>query len=762
MFEFFFKYPPLMYQEGAVTFLSPWSWWVLGGGFGVFALIAFLSYLSARGRSNTVDRWFLGGLRTAILLVMFGILMQPALVLTSVVPQRNFLAIVVDDSRSMSITDDDGTTRGQKLMDVLGADSEIMAALRERFTLRFFRFSSETGRIDGLEQVGFGGNRTGLANALTQVHEELEGVPLSGLVVVSDGGDNSDASMTDALLPLQAATVPVYTVGVGDETLREDVQISRADVPERALVGTSMIVDVVVDARGYAGRTVDLVVEDFGRIVTTESIELPGDGQPRVTPVQMTLDEPGVRELTFRIAPMPGERITQNNERHAVIDLSDRPEKILYFEGEPRFEVGFLRRAVADDENLQLVVLQRTAEDKFLRLNVDDGLELVTGFPSTREELFQYRALILGSVEASFFTRDQLDMLADFVSTRGGSLLMVGGRRAFGEGGYAGTPLEEVLPVQITDAAPGSTTTSRLVFLKATPTPAGLNHATTRLAGDLEASLERWESLPPVSTTNVVTSLKPGATALLMGQVVEGAGGNEDRVVLAHQRYGRGSALALPVQDTWLWQMDQSVPLEDRSHETFWRQLLRSLVSATPDPVEARVDPVSVEAGETATVRARVTDGTYVAVNGATVRATISAPSGATRELPLEWSVTEDGEYTGTFEPVEAGIHEIDVTAQQDTSVLGTARTTARVAPGQGEYFDPHQRRPLLERIATSTGGRYYPVAEAANLVDDIQYTGGGVTVTEERDLWDMPFLFLLLFGLIATEWGVRKRKGLA
>src|SRR6185312_12713457 len=123
-------------------------------------------------------------------------------------------------------------------------------------------------------------------------------------------------------------------------------------------------------------------------------------------------------------------------------------------EGEPRFEMKFIRRAIGDDPNLAVTILQRTAEDKYLRLDVSNAEEVVGGFPKTREELFAYRAVILGSIEAAAFSPDQLRMLADFVSKRGGGLLMLGGRRSFAEGGWGGTPLAEALPVVI---EPGTT-----------------------------------------------------------------------------------------------------------------------------------------------------------------------------------------------------------------------------------------------------------------------------------------------------------------
>lgn len=762
LFEFLFKYRPTLYQEGEFSFLSPWPAGTVAVVAALLAVPAVLTYLRARGRSSAADRWVLGVLRGTSLLVLFFIVMQPGLILTSVVPQRNFLAVLVDDSRSMTIDDMDGSSRADKAARLLDPEGDLIARLDEGYALRHFRFSSRPGRVDGVDALGFNGSRTRIGDALAYAQGELQGVPLSGIVVVSDGGDNSGEAVGEALLPLRAASVPVFAVGLGDEEMDADVQVSRADVPERALAGTSMVVNVLVEATGYAGRTVPIVVEDMGTIVTTEEVTLPRDGQPLVAPVAITLEAAGARELTFRIAGQPDERVLENNELRAIVQVRDRTEKILYFEGEPRHEVAFLLRAVGDDENLQVVLLQRTAENKFFRRNLDDPLELVEGFPTTREDLYRYPALILGSIEASFFTHDQLDMIADFVSKRGGTLLMLGGRRAFTEGGYQGTPLEDVLPVMLGEPA-GTTPTERLAFIKVAPTPAGANHPATRIDGSAEESAARWDSLPPVSTTNVLTGLKPGATELLKGTVVQGGDGEgDDRIVMAFQRYGKGLSMVLAVQDTWLWQMDHTVPLDDQSHETFWRQLLRWLVADTPDPVEAAPARESVEAGETVTLEATVLDEGFVEVNGARVTARITTPAGEARELPMEWSVTEDGRYTVPFTPGMEGIYEVAVDAGRDTVAFGTAETGVRVAPGTGEFRDPHQRRGLMERIAEETGGRYYTLETASRLPEDLRYTGGGITVTEEHDLWDMPLLLLLLAGLLGTEWGYRRKKGLA
>jgi hypothetical protein len=185
---------------------------------------------------------------------------------------------------------------------------------------------------------------------------------------------------------------------------------------------------------------VPLSVEDDGRIVSTQDVTMPSDGEAATVKVRFTAGEAGARLFRFKVPVQSGEQVTQNNARDALIQVNDRAEKVLYYEGEPRWDYKFIRRAVEDDKNLQLVSMDRTAENKYYRQGVTDRDELIGGFPKTREELFGYRAIILGSVEAASFTPEQLRIIADFVNKRGGSLLMLGaaGRLPKAAGAYAG------------------------------------------------------------------------------------------------------------------------------------------------------------------------------------------------------------------------------------------------------------------------------------------------------------------------------------
>ncbi len=758
LFEFFFKYRPLIFEEGRLVFAAP-TLVVLAVVVAVAATVATLwTYSRAGGRANVHERALLAGLRVAALSLLLFCLFRPTLMLSAVVPQQNYVGVLIDDSRSMRIADGSNSPRSAFVQEALAPENgPLLRALGEKFQLRFFRFGSSAERIADVSQLAFDDGRTQIAPALDRAREELGPVPLAGLVLITDGSDNAHEAVTESLLALKAAQVPVYTVGVGRERFERDIELSRVATPRTVLKGSSLVVDLMVAQSGYAGKKVTLFVEDAGRVVGSQEVELPRGDEPTAVRVHFTAETAGPREFRFRIPTQPGELVLENNEQEALIMVRDGVEKILYFEGEPRFEVKFMRRAVEDDKNLQLVVLQRTAENKYMRFAVDSAEELLSGFPKTRDELFRYRGLILGSVEASHFTHEQLRMIADFVSERGGGLLMLGGRRSFAEGGWAGTPVADVLPVELEPAYANDTTF--FAQLKVEPTRAGLAHAMMQIAETEDASARRWKSLPELSTFNRVGKLKPGATALLMGS---GDGVRGSQPVLAHQRFGRGQALVLVVQDSWIWQMHADIPLEDMTHETLWRQLLRWLVTGVPGQVSVAMPADRVAPGEAVRLTAEVNDGGYLKVNNSRVVARVTSPSGAVSELPMEWTVDRDGEYRTGFTAAEPGLYEIAVEATSGGKTTTAETTFLAAEESRAEYFGAQLRAPLLERVAEETGGRFYTPANVASLPEDLSITGKGATVIEELELWDMPVNLLLLVLLVGAEWAVRKRRGLA
>jgi hypothetical protein len=769
-FEFLFKYRRSVFDAGDVAIGTR-------SGAGLVMLVAALALLVSiwsYARPATRARLGRGGLMfvavcrgLAILLATLSLL-EPILRVMTVSPQQTFVGVVLDDSRSLTIMDEKGRARSEFMQRLLDPAGDLRQALEAKFKLRFFRFSEQAERIQG-GGLGFGGVRTDLAIALKRATEELADVPVSGLIIASDGADNVAGPLSETLLDLRTRQVPVFAVGLGLEDFDRDVEITRVEAPASALQGSTVVASVAVKARGAGKGPVRLTVEDSGRLLASEEAEVSAADSSTVR-VAIRADEPGPRLLRFKASAVPGEQVAENNHFDVAIDVLGRREKILYFEGGARFEAKFLRRAVQDDKNLQVVTLERTSDNKFLRLDVDSGEELAAGFPKSREELFGYRGLILGGVEASFFTVDQLRMISDFVSERGGGLLMIGSDKTFAEGGYAGTVVADTLPV-VLDAPeatrsgpsrPGDRPEGLFQSLKVTVTPLGAAQPVTQLAATSSESETRFRGLPLLSSVNGVTRVKPGALTLLSGEPEDGDGAeNASRVVLAFQRYGRGRAFAFPVIDSWRWQMHADVAVDDMAHETFWRQMLRQLVSGAGGPVSVALSSALSTPGTPVTIRADVSDETFIRVNDAVVVATVQGPDGLSRDVNLHWSVDKDGEYVGEFRPDERGVHQVRTTARRAGKTLGEDTTHVRVEDSQMEFRGAEMKAERLKRIATETRGRFYTSDTVTHLPDDLTYSPATASVVEERELWDMPFLFLGILFCLSTEWVYRKYRGL-
>jgi uncharacterized membrane protein len=754
--EFLFKYPTRVFTRGDFVWLPVLPAWLLVLVAAAGLAVVVLMYHRVTSVSFR-DRVILGSLRALAILLVVACLFRPTMVLSSAVPQRNLLAVMLDDSRSMRLADVADASRLVAEQKLMADSSDIVRRLSARFALRFFRFGADAHSASGTTGLTGAGTRTDLATALNSTRDELAGLPLSGVIVVTDGADNGGSDISAALLALRARRVPVYTIGIGQERFTRDIAVERVAAPPTVLTGASTIVEAVISLRGVRGEKTTLTVEANGRIVATQETTLPDRGDVARVRLRIPPLEPGTYRMAVKAKPLDRETLIENNEFHTVLEVRGGPVRILYVDGEPRPEFAFLRRAVAGDTALQVVGLMRSAEKKFLRLGVRDSLELVTGFPTTREELFQYRGIILGSIDASFFSGEQMRMLNEFVNQRGGGLLALGGRASLAEGDFAGTPVADVLPVALD--RPKNDTGSAPAVLKIRPTAAGLTHAALQLRDNEAASAARWDSLPPLTSVNRLGAPRSGATVLLTGRAVDS---KTDVPVLAFQRYGRGVSAMLAVQDSWLWRMDTSIPVEDMTHATFWRQLLRWLVESVPDQVDVVAVPARVGPGESVTLRAHVNDSAFADVNNALVSAHVTSPTGQISDVPLEWTLREDGSYAGKFVAQEAGVYSVVAEARRGRDTTRSV-PSALLADDQGADVEQAElRSSLLRRVAQETGGKYYPLAEARRLPDDVVFTDAGVTVRDAKDLWDMPIVFLLLALFLGAEWTYRRWRGLA
>ena len=745
-FEFFFKYQPIVYEKGKLAFQllgSPY-WFLLVMAIACAGAVYFYRNVSSEKWSAS-----LVVLRAITFIILGFMFLRPVLNVSTVLPQETYLAVVIDNSESMNIRDSGEKTRAEDLMAQLQT-TDFINKLSEKFKVRIYRYDGEAERIDRPDRLTFTGKRTRLESATDLLRQELGTVPLSGVVLIGDGADNASQQFNESLARLESRPIPFYTVGVGGEITR-DAEITKISPPREMLKESTAIVDVSFRSHGFSGRRASLSIRENGTLLKTEEVILPPDGEIGEKSVDLPVKNEGNRLFSFSIQ-VNDDRIVENNTLDSLITVKNDHPQILYIEGEPRWEYKFLRRAVQDDPNLNLVTLLRSSQNKFYRQGIENEQMLAEGFPKTKEELYRYKGLIFGSIESTFFTQEQLNMVVDYVSNRGGGYLMTGGKNSFAGGKYQNSPIADILPVQM-----GQDTTPVLERLKLLVTEYGKTSNLMRLSPDASANVKQWSDLPPLSDFNKTLDAKVGGIVLARGQL---EGGSESPILLAYQRYGRGRVMAFTSGSSWRWQMEMDHA--DMTYELFWKQVLRWLVSSSPDPVTVTSDKDTYLPGEAVNILAEVADKSFNRMNNARVLATLTDPEGNTETIPLDWSGSQDGAYQAQLNAGAEGVYTVEVQATQGEQDLGSYRAAFQVHDRPVEFSNASLNESGLQSIADQTSGRYYPLSDLARIVDDAQYADGESSFIEEKELWDVPILFMLLCASFGAEWFWRKRRGLA
>ena len=729
----------------------------------VAAFIYFI-YLRPRIRLSKQTTATLIGLRVALLTLMVVLLLRPVVVVSSVIPRSSYVAMLVDDSVSMKLRDVPGgasrlDTVKQALFNNTPGQESFLNRLDRKFKTSLYGFSGGLARLkDGNDLFGEG-RTSDLAGALDETIKRSSGMPLSAVVLATDGASNVPRDMAAVLRELRARDIPVFTVGVGNTARPMDAELTRVNMPRRVLVGSRLNIETIVGLSGYGATKVLLNVREDGRAIKTEEANLRGNDTQAVN-LEITPTTPGIHRYTVEVTPLDGELTVENNKQDSLVEVIEGPLRILHVEGEPRWELGKIRESIQPNEkNVTVVSLQRTGENKFYRQGVGTQTELATGFPKTEEELFSYQGLILGSVESGFFTADELRSIEAFVARRGGGLLALGGRLAFDGGKYKGTAIDDLLPVSLTGEAVDDANSFTAVY-KPVLTAAGQTHPITRLNEDRAANQKAWNEMPPISVSEVLTNIKPGASVLLEARRVQGSG-TLVAPLLVQQRYGRGQTLALTAADTWRWRM--KMDSKNNAHETFWRQMLRYLVSGTPQQIEIGTEKEVYALDDTISIVADIRDKKFNAVGDAHAIARVTKPSGLVVDVPLKFTTLNSvNTYAGEFKADELGQHRIELIGNSATLGQLSATSNMLVSDLNREYYSAAQNSDLLKRIAAETGGKYYTTAEAQSLLDDLIYRQSPYSERVTKDLWDMPINFMLIVGLLSAEWFLRKREGLA
>jgi uncharacterized membrane protein len=653
-------------------------------------------------------------LQTMMVALLLMMLWQPALSVAELKPQQNIVAVVIDDSKSMALSEDGGTRRDQAVRTL---DSGLLKALGARFQIRLYRLGANVDRIAKLDQLTASSPATHVGEGLKQVVAEAASLPIGAVVLLSDGADNSGGIDLETINEIRRRRIPIHTIGFGREQFARDVELTDVQLPARALADSRLAAEVTFHQRGYAGQQARLTLRESGKVLATKQVALKPDGVQQTETLAFNAGVAGAKNIEVALDAFSSEENQNNNKVTRLVNVDAGKRRILYMEGEPRWEFKFIRRAIEDDRTLDLTTILRTTQNKIYVQSNSDKKQLEEGFPSKVEDLFQFQGLIIGSVEANYFTPTQQELIKQFVDRRGGGLLFLGGRFSLADGGYEKPPFVDLLPVIL-------------------------------------PNVDRWKKLPYLMNYQEPGIPKPGAVVL-----AEMSPSTHGRYpLLVTENYGRGRTALFATAGSWRWQMLQ--PVEDKTHEMFWTQLLRWLVTDTPTRVVASTPkPVLSDDGHLK-LRAEVRDTTYLPATDAQVEAHFLGPVGASGQAVLQPDPLEPGVYTADWTAEKPGSYLTELIARRGNEETGRDVITFRREDGVAENFHAEQNKELLEKLSQQTGGHYYAPADAHKLAEEINYSDAGITVRETKDLWNMPIVFLMLLLLMAAEWVLRRKWG--
>jgi uncharacterized membrane protein len=753
-----------------------------------------------------------GCLRPLGVLVLLLCLMEPLWIGRRATSGANLLVVLADNSSSMNVRDQGMTqSRGEILRAALRVDQggdNWLGTLADNFQVRQYIFDSQLRRTADFSELVFDGKASTIGATLRTIAQRYRGRPLAGVLLMTDGiaTDMAEPTVGGSDAP------PVYPVIIGGSRPLKDISLTNVSVSQTSFEDAPVTIQADVEACGYAGKTVVVdLIENSGHAVERQTCKISKSDEKQMVRFRLRPDKTGVlfyHLYVTEISRDPALRETKdasseatlaNNKRALVVDRGKGPYRILYVTGRPNWEYKFLRRAIGEDEQVQLVGLLRVArrEPKYdwrghvgeqsnplyrgfdnrgqeqteqydqpvlVRLNTRDEAELRDGFPKTTEELFGYHAIILDDIEAEFFSHDQMELLRRFVAERGGGFLMLGGKESFQQGKFDRTPIGRILPVYLDQLSqpegPRFAGTQTITQVHLNLTREGWLQPWARLRDNEQDEQQRLLEMPAFRVFNRVRAIKPGAS------IVATVGNEPDRhfPALVVQRYGNGRAAALTVGDLWRW--GQKAPQMRDDMNKFWRQTLRWLVADVPDMISLQAVHKHDRVNQPVVLQVRVRDKNFEPMDNVSIAIEVHNPQDQKLQLTAEPVPSSPGLFEATYIPRSNGCYFARaVVSDADGLKLGGAETGWAVDLEAREFASVRTNRQLLERIARQTGGQVIELDALGNFVRSLSTREAPITETWIKPLWDLPgilpaiFLFILM--CFVGEWALRRWKGM-
>lgn len=731
----------------------------------------------SRARKTT-----LAGLRIAFLGLILALLLRPVLSFTVEGNVRRALVVLMDSSASMQIKDVRMDEGDRKRLAIINAPEQsprievvrsalknqklnLLPRLDREFDLSAFTFGRglvevSTRRMGTNDQQPTANDFTwvdrlsatnpvtAIGDAVREVLNRKRGQPVAGVVLVTDGANNTGAMPLEAAGLMRQEGLPLYVYGVGI-TRPRDVIVGGMFAPEITFSKDEVPITVRVRSQGLKGESGELILKLGNQTVATKSIAFEEDGE-QVIPLNFMPQTPGEFDLEASIEPRSDETVKDNNARAQRLKVIDAKIKILLVDQSPRWEFKYLQAMLLRDRRVELKCLLVEGDPGISR---DPAAPYLAQFPARKDDLFQYDLIIFGDVDPKAISSTQLENINELVSRFGGALVAIAGKR-FMPQAYKSTVLEKLLPVEFDRAgleSPLDSLADKPIKLELTP--AGRASAMLRLSDNDQENAALWKQLPPLYWVAKVARPKPAAEVLLADPDPARESRFGKMPVIALQQYGLGQVMFVGTDNTWRWRKN----VGDIYYTTLWGQIsqrvsIQRLLGGSKR-TQLTADRQNYLTGDRISVYARLYSVGFDPVQESSINAIYAAKTanGPQQQVVLRPVPEQPGLYRTEFIAGTPGNYEFYV--EQDPAT----RLDFTVTEPKFEFGETAMNEPLLRELADMTGGVFFREEDLQKLPDTISQRTEKVRSPLEVELWSSPFYFLLLLSVVTAEWVLRK-----
>jgi hypothetical protein len=709
-------------------------------------------YVRRELAARTPRRLALAGLRTLLVLALAFILLNPIVVAGREAPKGKapFL-VLLDTSRSMCTPDVEGGARWAAAKRLTVENRALLADLTAKYDLRFFGFADrpEAASPSALANLTKpNGDRTNLGSALIGAVNAAGGTGRGSgqMLLVSDGRDTSDSFPLEAARAARAQGFEISTLCVGRQTQQRDLQV----IARRPQVFASPEQTVQIGAE----------IRDTGVPRTTERVDLLLNG--RRVAAQNVVVEPGRREVSFpvtqakkglyrysiAVAPDPSEQNPANNRASVFLSVMNTRAHVLFLEGRPSWDSKFLSNALRTDPTVTLDVIYKLTDTKHFAVIGGSEKEEGIAIPRTVEQMSKYDLIIFGKGFEEFYDEAGVKTLKEWISERGGNLLFLRGRPD-----ERMESLGEIEPVTWSD--------QEIDELRMRLTQEGKAHPGFAFAISEDAQTV-VKKLPPLVSATRVQGEKALAVVLARAENAVNDQDAKEMATLAYIRYGQGKVMAIVGQGLWRWAfLPPDLESYGKVYEEFWTQTVRWMVSESDflpgQNISLRTDRAGYAPNETVTFLGYLRGRKAAAPSALT----LTRPDGTTTQVGAATGDGKRADFTATYRPTQPGEYIASVPAPG--AKAAPVSTVFTVFPGHEEDLNRSADPDLMRQIAATSGGYALAPGDVSGLPERLQAAEQAKQrKTEPRTAWDRPWVLAFLFLLLAAEWWIRRRSGMA